>query len=141
MKIANLKVEKMKNNAKFYCQLEWLFGLLVIIGGLFFNALALFLGNMLLIASTACLTIVFNAVLSPLLLKEKFKCFPDGVTVLLLSFGSTFAGTQVPKEGPVFTEEVIWSKLLSPKAFAYLSIVLLLCVIRVVYIRIMRRSL
>lgn len=93
MKIANLKVEKMKNNARFYCQIEWLFGLLVIMGGLCFNALALFLGNMLLIASTACLTIVFNAVLSPLLLKEKFKCFPDGVTVLLLSFGSTFAGT------------------------------------------------
>ena len=39
MKIANLKVEKMKNsNAKFYCQLEWLMGLLVIICGLFFNA-------------------------------------------------------------------------------------------------------
>ena len=69
----------------------------------FLFSVALFLGNMLLIASTACLTIVFNAVLSPLLLKEKFKLYPDGVTVLLLSFGSTFAGTQVPKEGPVFT--------------------------------------
>lgn len=86
-------------------------GLIVILGGLFFNALALFLGNMLLIASTACLTIVFNAVLSPMLLREKFKVYPDGVTVLLLSFGSTFAGTQVPKEGPIFTEDVIKSKL------------------------------
>lgn len=38
MKIANLKVEKMKNNARFYCQIEWLLGLIVIVGGLFFNA-------------------------------------------------------------------------------------------------------
>lgn len=96
---------------------------------------------MLLIASTACLTIVFNAVLSPLLLKEKFKCFPDGVTVLLLSFGSTFAGTQVPKEGPIFTEEVIRSKLQSPKAFGYLGIVILLCIIRYCYIRVMQGKL
>jgi len=49
------------------------------------------MGSILLIASTACATIVFNAVLAPLLLDEKFKLFPDGITVVLLSIGSTLA--------------------------------------------------
>lgn len=61
-----------------------------------FNIVALTLGSILLIASTACATIVFNAILAPIFLKEKFKIFPDGCTVVLLSIGSTLAAFQEP---------------------------------------------
>lgn len=93
MKMANMKVEKMpkSSQARFYCQIEWLFGLLLLIINILLNMLALTLGSILLIASTSCATIVFNGILAPLLLNEKFKIFPDGCTVLLLSIGSTLA--------------------------------------------------
>lgn len=95
MKMANIKVEKAKNSNQWTCcQIEWLFGLFLLCFTNIFNLLALYLGSILLIASTACVTIIFNAVLSPLLLKEKFKCFPDGLTVILLSLGSTLAAVQ-----------------------------------------------
>lgn len=38
MKYANIKVENMHNSqARFYCQIEWLFGLLLLICNIFLN--------------------------------------------------------------------------------------------------------
>lgn len=57
---------------------------------------ALTLGSILLCASLSCVTIIFNAMLAPILLNEKFKIFPDGCTVVLLSIGSVLAAFQQP---------------------------------------------
>lgn len=108
MKLANLKVEKgLGKGRKFYCQIEFFFGGLCLCLANCFNLIALSLGNILIIASTACVTIVFNAILSPLILGEKFKPHPDGTTVLFISLGSTLAATQIPSKQPVLTDEVI----------------------------------
>ena len=128
MKIANIKVEFSKNkNKKFYCQKEWIAGLIILIIASTFNyskyffqliidfhpifkflfcflfywvtniyfalIVALTLGSILLIASTACVTIIFNAILSPLMLGESFKIYPDLITIIFLSCGCTLAAT------------------------------------------------
>ena len=48
----------------------------------------------MLISATAPSTIIFNAILSPLILGEKFSCKLDGLTMLLLVSGCTFAVIQ-----------------------------------------------
>jgi len=58
------------------------------------NAFALGLGNIILIASTSCITIVFSAIMSPILLKEKFVFKRDGVTIILVAIGSVTAVSQ-----------------------------------------------
>lgn len=108
MKLANLKVEKGRGGGrKFYCQIEFFFGGCCLCLANCFNLMALSLGNILIIASTACVTIVFNAILSPLVLGEKFKPHPDGTTVFFISLGSTLAATQQPESQPTLTDEVI----------------------------------
>jgi len=62
------------------------------------NAFALGLGNIILIASTSCITIVFSAIMSPIILKEKFVFKEDGITILLVAMGSITAVSQQPKE-------------------------------------------
>jgi len=62
-----------------------LFGLTL---GQLANVGAIILGNIILIASTSCLTIVFTAIFSPILLNEKFLCMLDGITIMLVATGS-----------------------------------------------------
>ena len=89
---------------------------------------ALTLGSISLIASTACATIIFNAIFAPMLLNEKFKIFPDGCTILLLSIGSILAAFQQPSLGPPVTYKTIKSKILSTNILYYfLAIVLVIC--------------
>jgi len=57
----------------------------------FFNGFAIGLGNIILISSTSCLTIVFTCIMSPIILKEKFVWVRDGVTILLVGSGSAIA--------------------------------------------------
>lgn len=59
----------------------------------------------MLIASTSSVTIVFNAILSPLLLGEKFRVNPDGFTLILIGVGGTVAACQVPKQVELGKEE------------------------------------
>lgn len=56
-----------------------------------FNASAVALGNVILISSTSCLTVIFTAMLSPVLLKEKFQWRRDGVSIALVGLGSIIA--------------------------------------------------
>jgi len=50
------------------------------------------IGGILILATTSSVTIFFNAILSPLILGEKFSLYPDGVTLLLVCTGGTIAG-------------------------------------------------
>ncbi len=52
---------------------------------------ALKFGNILLISSTSCITIVFTAFLSPIILKEIFICKIDGFTSIMIVIGSILA--------------------------------------------------
>ena len=47
-------------------------------------------------SSTSCFSIIFTAILSPLILGEKFSWRVDGVSIALISIGSTFTTTQRP---------------------------------------------
>lgn len=55
-----------------------------------------------MIASTSCLTIVFTAIFSPILLKEKFVCLLDGVTIMLVATGSLISVMQQPENLPTY---------------------------------------
>lgn len=55
------------------------------------NGFALGLGNIILISSTSCFTIVFSAFLSPIMLRERFEFMLDGITILLVGTGSITA--------------------------------------------------
>ena len=92
IKLANIAIDKPENKGKSV----WLHKYMLI--GMFFlamsqilNSFALGLGNIILISSTSCFTIIFNAILSPLILKEKFEFKLDGVTIILVGAGSITA--------------------------------------------------
>lgn len=56
------------------------------------------MGNILLISSTTSFTIIFNAILSPIVLGEKFRWKIDGVTIMMLATGSSIAVAQQPSQ-------------------------------------------
>ena len=91
---------------------------------------ALTLGSILLIASTACVTIIFNAILSPLMLGESFKIYPDLVTIIFLSFGCTLAASQLPQNSPPLNDDLILDKLTSKTAIIYQGFLLLIILVR-----------
>jgi len=53
---------------------------------------AINLAGVVVLACTSSVTIFFNIILSALILGEKVKCNPDGLTLLFLSIGGTMAG-------------------------------------------------
>jgi len=82
---------------------------------LFFYIVALKFGNILLISSTSCFTIIFTALLSPIVLGEKFRWKLDGVVIFLVALGSVSAVTQQPniRENPTkdTVNGLVWGKL------------------------------
>ena len=92
IKLANIDMEKPENDNK----IIW-FHKYMLIGMLFFtisqilNGFALALGNIILISSTSCTTIVFSAIFAPIILKERFEFMLDGITILLVGTGSIVA--------------------------------------------------
>jgi hypothetical protein len=54
---------------------------------------ALKFGNIILISSTSCFTIIFTGLLSPIVLGERFRLKVDGVTIALVATGSLIAVT------------------------------------------------
>ena len=90
MKLANIKIEK-DQSKKFYFQIDWYAGLLLLGIAQTLNAFALNYGNIILIASTSCITIIFNAIMSPILLGEIFIWKIDGTSTVLIAIGCTIA--------------------------------------------------
>jgi uncharacterized membrane protein len=56
-------------------------------------SVALAFGNVILISSTSCFSIMFTAMLSPIVLGEKFYWKIDGVTIGFITIGTIFAVT------------------------------------------------
>jgi hypothetical protein len=52
----------------------------------------------MLIASTSCVTIIFSAILSPLVLGENFFWRTDGISITFIAMGSLLAVTQQTSE-------------------------------------------
>ena len=102
MKIGNIKAETLKKDTPGLKtgplrQPIWWLGLLCLLGfGVSLNGVAISLGNVMLISSTSCFTIVCNGILAPLILKEKFQWKVDGVAIFIISAGSTVAALVVP---------------------------------------------
>ena len=62
------------------------------------TAAALKFGNLILIASTSCFCIVITAILTPIMLKEKFMWRVDGLSIGLITVGCTIAIYQQPED-------------------------------------------
>jgi len=74
IKLANMKIEK-RSNQKWYSAYVHPFGasgILVELFGLALNTMAVGYASIILLASTPCFTLVFNSMLAPCLLGEKF---------------------------------------------------------------------
>jgi len=99
-----------------------------------FNGFAIGLGNIILISSTSCLTIVFTCIMSPIILKEQFVWIRDGVTILLVGSGSATAVSQQPQHLPTYTDadvnKEMLAKLSSPLAIIFFSTLIFLIVLR-----------
>lgn len=82
---------------------------------------------MILISSTSCFSIIFTAILSPIILGEKFYWKIDGVTIGFITVGTLFAVTQKPKIiedklTPENVSQVSMDRLMHPNAVIYASI-------------------
>lgn len=107
MKIGNIKVENSPNKLAFLCQIEWWFGLIILFCSIGFNGVSLYFGNIILMSSTSCFSIVFTAILSPMILGENFSWKVDGVSISLICIGSLFTTTQQPNYIITINEENI----------------------------------
>jgi len=96
-----------KSGAAVYRQWQFYFALFLMFNSQLFNGFAIGLGNIILISSTSCLTIVFTAILSPIILKEQFVWIRDGVTILLVGSGSATAVSQQPLHLPTYTDGTV----------------------------------
>jgi uncharacterized membrane protein len=95
IKLANIAIEKPENAGKsVWWHKYMLLGMFFLAMSQILNAFALGLGNIILISSTSCITIIFNAVFAPLILNEKFEFKLDGVTIILVGAGSIIAVSQ-----------------------------------------------
>ena len=99
-----------------------------------YSIVAVSYGYILIISSTSCFSIVFTALLSPFLLKEKFNWKIDGVTILLIGIGSTMSVTQRPVDNEVLSKDNLileqFNKFRHPSAIIYLSLLFVLYMIR-----------
>jgi hypothetical protein len=60
--------------------------------------MALKFGNLILIATTSCFAIIITAILTPIMLKEKFTWKIDGVSIGLITAGCSIAIYQQPED-------------------------------------------
>ena len=118
MKLANIKIEK-DQSKKFYFQVDWYAGLLLLGIAQTLNGFALKLGNITLIASTSCVTIIFNALMSPILLGEIFLWKIDGTSTALIALGCTTAVLQQPSESIQLDPSINISQNLKSKLLSY----------------------
>lgn len=81
-----------------YLQPLWLVGLSMLISGQVVNTWALEYGNVILLSSTSTFTLVFNSILAPLLLGERFEWASDGATIAIILAGSTLCLLNQPQD-------------------------------------------
>ena len=146
MKIGNIKVEILKKDTPglktgpLRQPIQWL-GLLCLLGfGVSLNGVAISLGNVMLISSTSCFTIVFNGILAPLILKEKFQWKVDGVALFIISAGSMvaaliFPGVPETKIDEKNVVEITTGRYLQISALTYLGSLITLQIARHFYSR------
>ena len=90
IKVASIRIEKFSNQKwyRVYFHPIGSLGLVLLILGLVLNTLAVDYASIMLLASTPCFTIVFNSVLSPCILGEKFSLISELLACFLLLIGS-----------------------------------------------------
>ena len=96
----------------------WFFGFFCIILGTLFNIVSIRFGNILLLASSSALTLIFNTILSVLILKEKyFKS--DIVGIVLCSLGSITSMIFSKNSDKEFTSKEIYDLFSSYASMVY----------------------
>ena len=95
-------------------------------------------GNLTLISSTSCFTIIITAIAAPIMLGEKFRCQVDGVSVTLISVGCTLAIRQNPDPAEIkeiITEanvyDVIEEKFTHLRAMVFYSVIIAIICLRI----------
>lgn len=96
MKIATIKTEGKDEST--FTRKEYISGLTIVLSGQIFVAIALEYGNIILISITSCFCVLFTAILSPIMLKEKFLWKVDGISIGLICVGCIMALMQQPMD-------------------------------------------
>ena len=91
IKIGIIKSERKQSKCGYLFRIWWLTGLLFMLGGQLLNGMVLTYGNVILMSQTSSFTIIYTAILSPIILGEDYFWTRDGVTILIISLGSYLA--------------------------------------------------
>lgn len=77
---------------------QYISGFLLLLGSLIINSVAINYASIILISTTSCVTIIFNAILTPFLLHERFNWRVDGLMIAFLLTGTTLCCLQSPDD-------------------------------------------
>lgn len=145
MKLATLKTERSSTSA--YKLKEYRLGLFIVLSGNIFVAIALEYGTIVLISITSCFCVVFTAILSPMILKEKFMWKVDGLSISLICVGCTLALLQQPKNvkmveiAPEAINDYIYQKLHAADTIIFMTVIFAISVTRKCLHKTMKNSL
>lgn len=83
------------------------------------NIMALDYATVVLLSATSCFTLIFNSMLAPYFLGEKFEWKSDGTTIAILIIGSSMCLSQEPEDERTFKcIDELYGILLSPISIA-----------------------
>ena len=90
VKLASIRIEKrvIQRWYTVYMHPLGFLGILFLIAGLIVGSLAVDIASIILLASTPCFTLVFNSLLSPCMLGEKFMIISEILGTFILLVGS-----------------------------------------------------
>ena len=90
VKLSSIRIEKRVNQRWYTVYMHPLgfLGFLFLLAGLILGSLAVDIASIILLASTPCFTLVFNSLLSPCMLGEKFKIISEILGTFILLVGS-----------------------------------------------------
>jgi drug/metabolite transporter (DMT)-like permease len=111
-----------KRNA--YCDVFWLGGFASIVLGSLFNVVALGYGNVLLLASSSSLSIIFNTVFSVTLLNEKLVK-KDILAMLFICIGSILFLIIAKNDPEEYTPKSLLDLITRPISIAYMALQLI----------------
>ena len=89
MKVGSLKTESTGKSV--YCSPFFVLGAALATSAQGWLVAALKYGTVMLISCTPCFTLIFTAIFTPIILKEKFDPYTDGISIYIISIGITTA--------------------------------------------------
>jgi len=122
-----MKTSHERQNPSF-CNLIWISGLVICGLGNVLNGISLQIGNVMLMAASSALTLVFNQIVAIFFLKEKLTRF-DILALFLITSGSLSCMINSKTRKVEQTPDQLYEMLASPSSVAYILFVTIFSVV------------